>query len=85
MYSVYAIHLGSETYLDDGIADLGTRHDGIRSHHTVGILLANLGDQERAHTRTSSASKRVGNLEACRVTISKRAQRVARDITSRSR
>ena len=54
------------TYLDDGIRDLGGWHDGIGSHHTVGILLTDLGDQKSTHTRPGTTTERVSDLEACR-------------------
>ena len=50
--------------LDDGVGDLGRRHNGERAHHAVGVLLTNLGDEECAHTSTGTATERVGDLEA---------------------
>jgi hypothetical protein len=55
---------GSVVGLDNSIGDLGGGHDGEGSHHTVGELLADLGDQERAHTGTGSTTEGVGDLEA---------------------
>jgi len=49
--------------LDNGVGDLGGGHDGEGSHHAVGELLADLGDQEGAHTGTSTTTERVGDLE----------------------
>jgi hypothetical protein len=54
---------GGVVGLDDGVGDLGGWHDGEGSHHAVGELLADLGDQEGTHTSTSSTTERVGDLE----------------------
>jgi hypothetical protein len=53
----------SIVWLDNGVRDLGGWDNGKGGHHSVGELLANLGDQKRTHTRTSSTTKRVGDLE----------------------
>ncbi len=42
---------------------LGGRDDAEGAHHAVGVLFTDLGDQERAHTRTSPSSEGVGDLE----------------------
>jgi len=49
--------------LDNGVGDLGRGYDRVCGHHAVGELFADLGDQERTHTGTSSTTKGVGNLE----------------------
>jgi hypothetical protein len=49
--------------LDDGVGDLGRGHDGVGSHHAVGELLADLGDQERTHTGAGTTAEGVGDLE----------------------
>jgi hypothetical protein len=54
---------GSVVRFDNGVGDLGRGHDGESGHHTVGELLADLGDQERTHTGTSTTTERVGDLE----------------------
>merc|ERR1712100_346790 len=54
---------GSVVGLNDGIRDLGGRHDGESAHDTVGVLLTDLGDQEGAHTGASTTTEGVGNLE----------------------
>jgi hypothetical protein len=54
---------GGIVWLDDGIGNLGRWDNRESGHHTVGELLANLGDQERTHTSTSSTTERVGDLE----------------------
>ena len=56
------------TYLNDGIGNLGTGYDGERAHHTIGILFTNLGDQKGTHTSASTTTKRVSDLETCKVT-----------------
>ncbi|KAG6856536.1 hypothetical protein C0991_004850, partial [Blastosporella zonata] len=52
------------SYLNNGIGDFGTGNNGVRAHHAVGVLLADLGNQERTHTGTGSSTKRMGDLEA---------------------
>jgi hypothetical protein len=49
--------------LDNGVGDLGGRHDRVGGHHAVGELLTNLGDEERTHTSTGTTSEGVGDLE----------------------
>jgi hypothetical protein len=51
--------------LDDGVRDFGRRHDRVRAHHPVGVLLADLRDQEGTHSGASATTERVGDLEAC--------------------
>merc|ERR1719265_1059429 len=50
--------------LDNGVTDLGGGDDGEGSHHAIGVLLTDLGDQERTHTGTSATTEGVGELEA---------------------
>jgi hypothetical protein len=50
--------------LNNGVGDLGRGHDGEGSHHAVGELLADLGDQQSAHTGTGTTTEGVGDLEA---------------------
>lgn len=45
------------------VADLGGRNDGEGAHHSVGVLLSDLRDQECTHTGTGTTTKRVGDLE----------------------
>ena len=47
---------GGVVGLDDSVGHLGGGHDGESGHHTVGELLADLGDQKRTHTGTSSTT-----------------------------
>lgn len=49
--------------LDDGVGNLGGRHNGEGGHHAIGELLTNLGDKEGTHTGTGTTSERVGDLE----------------------
>lgn len=54
---------GGVVRLDNGVGDLGRRHDGEGGHHAVGELLTNLGDKQSTHTSTSTTTQRVGDLE----------------------
>ena len=54
---------GGVVGLDNGIGDLGGRHDGEGGHHAVGELLTDLGDQEGTHTSTGTTTEGVGDLE----------------------
>ena len=49
--------------LHNGVRNLGGRDDGEGAHHAVGELLADARDQQGSHTRTSSSSQRVADLE----------------------
>lgn len=55
---------GGIVRLDDGVGDLGGGHNGEGGHHAVGELLADLGDEQSAHTSTSTTTQGVGDLEA---------------------
>merc|ERR1712073_215616 len=55
---------GSVVGLDDGIRDLGGRHDGEGAHLSVGVLLTDLGDEEGAHAGAGTTTEGVGDLEA---------------------
>ena len=50
--------------LDDGVGDLRRRHHRVGVHDSVGILLADFGDEEGTHTGTGTTTQRVGQLEA---------------------
>jgi hypothetical protein len=54
---------GGVVRLNNGVGNLGRRNDGEGGHHTVGELLTDLGNQECAHTGTSTTTKGVGDLE----------------------
>ena len=45
--------------LDDRVRDLRRRHDRERQHHAVRVLLADLGDQKRAHASAGAAAEGV--------------------------
>lgn len=55
---------GGVVRLNDSVRDLGGGHNGEGSHHTVGELLTDLGDQKSTHTGTGTTTERVGDLEA---------------------
>jgi hypothetical protein len=55
---------GGVVGLNNGVRDLGGRHDGESAHNTVGVFLTDLGDEEGAHAGTSATTERVGDLEA---------------------
>eukprot|EP00760_Papus_ankaliazontas_P025007 PhM_4_TR2455/c1_g1_i1/m.64634 len=50
--------------LDDRVGHLGGGDDGEGEHHAVGVLLAQLGDEERAHAGARAAAEGVRDLEA---------------------
>merc|ERR1719486_1146202 len=54
---------GSVVGLNNGIRDLGGRHDGESAHDTVGVFLTDLGDEEGAHAGAGTATEGVGDLE----------------------
>jgi len=47
----------------DGRTHLGRGDDREGAHHSVRVLLPDLGDQQCSHTGSGSSSKRVGDLE----------------------
>jgi hypothetical protein len=55
---------GGVVRLNNGVGNLGRRNDGEGAHDAVGVLFADLGDEEGAHTGTSATTERVGQLEA---------------------
>merc|ERR1719399_2660168 len=55
---------GGVVGLNNGVRDLGGRHDGESAHDTVGVLLTDLGDEEGAHAGAGTTTERVGDLEA---------------------
>merc|ERR1712100_954056 len=55
---------GGVVRLNDSVGHLGGWHDGEGEHHAVGVLLADLGDEESSHAGTSTATERVAELEA---------------------
>merc|ERR1711988_28314 len=50
--------------LDDRVGHLRRREDRVRAHHAVGVLLADLGDQEGAHATARATAERVREREA---------------------
>merc|ERR1719199_1841038 len=54
---------GSVVWLNNGIGDLWGWHDGESDHHSVWVFFSDLGDEEGSHTRSSTTTERVGNLE----------------------
>jgi hypothetical protein len=54
---------GGVVWLDNGVGNLWRWNNGEGGHHTIWELLADLGDQKRTHTGTSSTTERVGDLE----------------------
>merc|ERR1719267_137071 len=55
---------GGVVRLDNSVGHLRGWHDGEGEHHTVGVLLADLGDQESSHTSTRTTTEGVAELEA---------------------
>ncbi|BAS81863.1 Os03g0105633, partial [Oryza sativa Japonica Group] len=51
---------GGVVGLHHGVGDLGRGEDGEGEHHPVGVLLPDLGDEERAHAGPRAAAKRLG-------------------------
>merc|ERR1711977_772103 len=55
---------GGVVRLDNSVGHLGGWHHREGEHHAVGVLLADLGDEESSHTGTSTATEGVAELEA---------------------
>ncbi len=55
---------GGVVGFNNGIGDLWRWNNGEGGHHAVRELFTDLGDEERAHTSTSTTTERVGDLEA---------------------
>merc|ERR1712193_362848 len=55
---------GGVVWLDDGVRHLGGWHDGVGDHLSVWVLFSDLGDEEGSHTRSSSTTEGVGDLES---------------------
>ena len=43
--------------LDDSVGDFWGGNNRVGVHHSVGVLFADFGDQERSHTRSGSSTK----------------------------
>ena len=50
-------------WFDDGVRDLRGREHGEGHHDTVGVFLADLGDQQCSHAGASTPAQGVGDLE----------------------
>ena len=50
--------------LDHGIRNFGRGNNGESSHHSVGELFADLGDQQGTHTSTGTTTEGVSDLKA---------------------
>merc|ERR1719326_124712 len=55
---------GGVVWLDDGIRHLGGWHDGESGHDSVWVFFSDLGDEEGSHTRSSTTTEGVGDLES---------------------
>jgi len=55
---------GSIVGFDDSVGDLWGRNNGECAHHLIRELFLDLSDEQGTHTRSSSSSKRVANLES---------------------
>ena len=54
---------GGVIWLNDGIGNLGGRHDGESGHDSVWVFLSDLGDEESSHTGSGTTTEGVGDLE----------------------
>jgi len=54
---------GGVVWLDNGVGHLRGWHDGEGEHHTVWVLLTDLGDEECSHTGTGTTTEGVAELE----------------------
>ena len=50
--------------LDNGVGDLGGRHDGESDHLSIGVLFSDLGDEKGSHAGAGTTTEGVGDLEA---------------------
>ena len=55
---------GGIVRLDDSVGHLWRGHDRECSHHAVGKLLTDLGDEQCTHAGTGTTTQGVGDLEA---------------------
>ena len=55
---------GGVVGLHDGVGHLGAGDHGEGKHHAVGVLLADLGDQESSHAGAGATTEGVADLEA---------------------
>jgi len=54
---------GGVVWFDNGIRDLGGWEYGEGFHNSVGVFFSDLGDKESSHTRTSTTTEGVSDLE----------------------
>jgi hypothetical protein len=54
---------GGVVWFDNGVRDLGGWEDREGFHNSVGVFFSDLGDKECSHSRTSTTTERVGDLE----------------------
>jgi len=54
---------GGVVWLNNGIRDLGGWEDGESFHNSIGVFFSDLGDKESSHSRSSTTTERVGDLE----------------------
>ena len=50
--------------LDNGVGNLGGGDNGVGVHNSVGVLLADLGDEQGSHSRSGSTSEGVCQLKS---------------------
>ena len=55
----------------DGVGDLWRRNDGESVHDSVGVLLSDFGDEKCSHSRASSTTERMCQLESLKRAIIK--------------
>jgi len=55
---------GAVVRFHDGIRHLGGGNDREGGHHTIGVLLADLGDEKGSHSGASATTHGVGELKA---------------------
>jgi len=61
---------GGVVWLDDGVGDLWRWEDREGAHHSVGVFLADFGDEKSSHSGSSSSSEGVGDLESLKAVTS---------------
>ena len=60
---------GGVVGLDHRVGHLGRGHHRERRHDAVGVLFADLRDQQGAHSRSGSTAKGVSQLEALKIAL----------------
>jgi hypothetical protein len=54
---------GGVIWFDNGVRDFWGWEDGESFHNSIGVFFSDFGDKECTHTRTSTTTERVGDLE----------------------